>query len=287
LLSWNDQAGTAVMIRGLCKKLSSTDLILVVDNGSKQPFVNEISDDRILIIRSEVNLGYGGGNNLGIVKARSMDARYIFLLNTDVDLPDDLLGRLVIEMEADAELGAVGPVLQEGNQLYYGGEDIGLYLNTRRLSISEHMPLGSYLPGTAILLRASSVESTGLLDEEFFFSGEIADYCRRMQESGFKLKIVSDVKVTHNIEEVSGNLRDSLYLYYSMRNRFLYVKKHHLKNGFSLKLRWLMIIARQCIGAILYFQVGKLRALVYAAFDGISGNFGNRNDRFIKDGLPR
>ena len=73
----------------------------------------------------------------------------------------------------------------------------------------------------------SVFEQIGLLDEEFFFSGEIADFCKRARNGGHRVCVDLEVEARHDASDTPQTRRETLYVYYSLRNRFLYAKKHY------------------------------------------------------------
>ena len=74
---------------------------------------------------------------------------------------------------------------------------------------------------------AACSSRSGLLDEEFFFSGEIADFCKRARDGGHRVCVDLEAEARHDASETPQTVRDTLYVYYSLRNRFLYAKKHY------------------------------------------------------------
>jgi GT2 family glycosyltransferase len=137
-----------------------------------------------------------------------------------------------------------------------------------------------YIPGTVFLCRSEVFTKVGLLDEDYFFSGEIADFCRRAQTAGFSMTVMPDLVVYHQIQQQPVQRRDTLYLYYNLRNRFLYVSKHYRNMKWSLYLHWIFRDTRMMVGAFLQGRFSKAGAIFWAIYDGLFGNFGNRNARF-------
>ncbi len=279
MLSWNDSADTAKAIDRLLPQLPPNSTIRVVDNGSEIPFSYKHPAVRILF--SPDNLGFAGGNNLGVRAALEQDPEYILLLNTDARFEDMGLDKLVADMAVKKDVHISGPLVEEEGVTYFGGQDPGLFLNTRLRSFSGVRETNHYLPGTALIIRKEVFQAIGLLDEEYFFSGEVADLCARASAAGMNIELNPEVRVLHNINHQQSSLRETLYLYYNIRNRFLFIRKHHQSRQSILFVRWTYNGFRLMIGALVCGNYKKARAVFWALHDGLFAIFGNRNDRFI------
>ncbi|MBK8505146.1 MAG: glycosyltransferase [Saprospiraceae bacterium] len=146
LLSWNDQSGTQEAVAALLPLLDQNTQLWVVDNGSDPPFRPKDGTFSYLhVVRSDKNLGFAGGNNLGIVEALKHNPSYLLLLNTDACLTESIFSALRSYVHTHPQVAIIGPVLQEGDMCYYGGRDPALYLNTRLTSKQEV----DYIPGNS------------------------------------------------------------------------------------------------------------------------------------------
>ena len=138
-----------------------------------------------------------------------------------------------------------------------------------------------YVPGTVFLARRSVFEQIGLLDEEFFFSGEIADFCKRARNGGHRVCVDLEVEAQHDASETPQAVRETLYVYYSLRNRFLYAKKHYPLE----KTKYLALWSRLCLvelgRALAAGKPRKARAILLAIAHGCTGRFGNQNAAFL------
>ncbi|NND32188.1 MAG: glycosyltransferase family 2 protein [Saprospiraceae bacterium] len=279
VLNWNDSNGTIKTIEALTSVILPGDHIIIIDNAST-PELNIKSSPELTLIRSVHNLGFAGGNNLGIELAVERQFPYIMLLNADAHLTIDTLSSLRNYLNKHPDMALVGPVLHEGQNKSYGGMDIGKHLNTRITDL-RFAHLLQYIPGTAILVRAKVFEKIGVLDEDYFFSGEIADFCMRAGKAGLKIGIDKQSVTEHRIDQRPGNLRNTLYTYYNFRNRFLFIRKHHHTVRMRYFLKWLYLGIVQYLGSIKNGDSEKARAIRLAIRDGIFGKFGNQNDKFI------
>lgn len=277
LLSWNSHNRTAKLISALSAAIPIDDHIFVIDNGSTEEF-QHTDQNVVSVLRSETNLGFAGGNNVGIRQALKEGYQYILMLNTDLDITYQQIEQLITVLKQRSHLALVGPVLQEGDTLMFGGRDIGLHLNTRLKKPTADVS-HFYIPGTVLLIRSEVFGRIGLLDENYFFSGEVADFCTRAGLVGEEIGIDQNTLVHHEIETAS-TLRDTLYVYYNFRNRFLYVRKFHEQKKIPLFFRWIRLGAVQYAGAIKQLRFKKARAIRLAIVHGLFGKYGNQHGRF-------
>lgn len=293
ILNWNHADQTVECVRRVQAWGEPSPAVWVVDNASAHDEAKTIADRcaGIRVIRSPANRGFAGGHNLGMESALQEGAEAVLLLSKDAAISQSHVARLLQDLQDDPTIGAIGPVVRERDGrrefAYAGGRNIALHLRTR-IPLDRHrrpatgqdpVRLVSHVPGCMVLLRAAALRVTGLLDEDYFFSGEIADLCTRLRGQGYRSAVDLSAEGTHEIDSDSP-VRDSLYRYYSLRNRFLYIRKHHRRrlwlNGF-----WF------CAGLLMEIQAAaerkspRLKAIRQAVADGLGGRFGGRNEIFL------
>ncbi|MGE0226769.1 MAG: glycosyltransferase family 2 protein [Acetobacteraceae bacterium] len=173
------------------------------------------------------NLGYAGGNNLGIRRALEEGAEYVFIVNPDVRLPPSCLADYVALMESDPTIGALNAV-----QLQQDGAEIDQSFRRGVL-----MPAGrdqarfdpASLPetfetpvvyGAALLLSRRALERVGGFDPLYFAYFEEIDLCRRLRRHGFRLVVTTRSPVLH--------IRTQYQKPLSRRVRFLRLKGYYL-----------------------------------------------------------
>jgi GT2 family glycosyltransferase len=123
----------------------------------------------------------------------------------------------------------------------------------------------------------------GLFDETYFFSGEMADLCRRAKLNGYLCAVCLTVRAKHQTH-CASSLRDTLYVYYNLRNRFYYVRKFYPRLKVVLILGWMFCGLLMGILAASQRRFSKARAVGLALQDGLAGRFGNGNEKFITQG---
>ncbi|MDO8558837.1 MAG: glycosyltransferase family 2 protein [bacterium] len=127
ILQYNHSQDTIKCLDSVRKITYSNYQTVVVDNASesseRDSIINYVkSQGNITLLENEKNLGYAGGNNIGIKYALAHNADYVFILNNDTTVPPDMLEKLVSVAESDSKIGIVGPAIKEGDgrTAYYG-----------------------------------------------------------------------------------------------------------------------------------------------------------------------
>lgn len=283
LLNWNHSSETLDALSRLRSWNKLNPRIIVVDNASSEQERDILLDQangENIVLNSE-NRGFAGGNNDGIRKALEEGDTYILLLNVDAEVTEDVIVSLRSILRNNPDIGIIGPLIQEGESIFAGGRDIGIYSNTRipylRENMDEEVVAVDYVPGMVFLARSDVFQKTGLLSEDFFFSGEIADLCRRCRDEGFSCAIHTKSRAVHHVE--GGKMRNLIYPYYTLRNRFLYIRKHARYMRVVLFARWWA--SGVFYGTIAYVRGnrGLACALYLAVKDGIQGTYGNQHER--------
>jgi len=274
ILNWNGRDDTLACLESLRAVKYPNWEVLVVDNGSEDDSVEAIrkSYPDVSVIETGNNLGYAGGNNLGIRAALERGAEYILVLNNDTTVAPDLLlafAETAREHPDAAVLGAKIYLFEDPQRLWYAGarwkvkgaefEQIGY----RMLDNGEDFVRvcdTEYASGCAMLLRASAVRAVGLLDEKFFLLFEEADWCFRAKAAGFRCLFVPAAKVWHRVSSSFGGRTSVIYEYFLFRNRLLWADRH-----LSLRLRvavWMNTLGilfplLRVIGPLWHFLCGR------------------------------
>ncbi len=212
--------------------------ILVLDNASTDGSVEAIraSHPEVKIIPLAENRGYAGNNNVGIRAALDQGADWVFVLNEDTILDRDCISMLVEVGEGNPKIGIVGPMVYhhgEPGVIQSAGGNLDSRLEARHIAQNEPdegqfvapRPV-DWISGCAILVRREVIEAIGMLDERFFYYWEETEWCLRAAKAGWGIMHVPNAKLWH--KGVQRDYRPSPYVtYYSTRNRFLMLAKHH------------------------------------------------------------
>jgi GT2 family glycosyltransferase len=238
VLNWNLKADLAECLSSLEGITYQNAQVVVVDNASTDRSAEMVRArfPAAHLIVNEWNLGFAGGNNVGLGYALAQGAQYIFLLNNDTLIAPDMLSRLVDVLEAEPSLGIVGPKI-----LYYGTTDRVWYLGHRRSrwlpvprrvrSPQEECPVEpswfevDYVSGCGMLIRHDVLQRVGLLDERMFMHYEDADFCRRAQQAGYRLACVPRARMWHKVSQSSYHEAPAVR-HAKARNRVLFYRRH-------------------------------------------------------------
>ncbi len=243
-VNYNQPEVTAAFLRSLsCLEYTNWEVI-VVDNASPDhssafltkefPFITHIS--------SPVNLGFAGGNNIGLHFAKG---EYLFLINNDTEVTPGLVGGLVRYLQEHPGCGIACPKIKYfymPDTIQYAGA-IGLHpLTSRSIDIGYlEKDQGQFndtritdLPnGAAMMISAAHVREVGPMSELFFLYYEELDWAARFRKAGYPVHYVGTAEVFHK-ESVSTGKNSAFKTYYLYRNRFLYVRRNY--QG----IRWLI-----------------------------------------------
>ena len=210
--------------------------IIVVDNGSRDNSVLSLKEEfpSIKVIQTRKNLGFAGGNNIGINEGKG---EFFLLVNNDVVVTQTFLEPLVDALMDNANAGLASPRI-----LYYDTKEIIQYAGAVKISTLTgrgrkigHLQtdVGQFNSvrntglghGACLLIANKVIQSVGLLPEEYFLYYEEHDFTEQAKSKGFGVYYVGTAKVYHK-ESVSIGRTSPLKTFYQARNRILYLKRN-------------------------------------------------------------
>jgi hypothetical protein len=242
ILNWNGAEDTIKCVDSFLRLQYPKYELVVVDNGSTDDSVEQIKNNfpRLILIETGSNLGYTGGNNVGIRYALDQGAAYILIVNNDTELVNpEFLRRMVDVMETDHKIGIVGPkVLSPGDQIQDTilfvptlfncvKESLGLRFGAKRTKDYNVSQLVDSVSGVCWLIRANVVKEVGLLDENYFMYVEEQDYCYRAKKAGWEIAYSPVESVLHEKGSEDENRKRTHRQYiFVRRNLVLFLRKH-------------------------------------------------------------
>ncbi|MBN1933985.1 MAG: glycosyltransferase family 2 protein [Anaerolineae bacterium] len=238
--------------------------ILVVDSASSDDSAAMVEREfpAIRLWASDANLGYAGGNNLGIGYSRG---QYVLLLNPDTVVRPGALQTMTAYLDAHPDVGVLGP------RLYYpGGTPLGETQSSRRrfptfeIALIESTFLEQWFPnhpalkryrvldqpddatcevdwvtGACLLVRKTVIDQVGLIDENYFMYSEELDWQKRIRQAGWRVVYLPQAEVIHyegkSSEQVAA-FRDIRF----QKSKILYFKRHHGKFVGEMIRYWLL-----------------------------------------------
>lgn len=287
ILNWNAAHDTIRCVQRIARWERLAADIWVVDNASTDGSVKAISQEcpHIHLIGNPTNLGFAGGNNRALQEALQQGDAPILLLNNDAWIDEKDLSQLLETLQNQPGLGFVGPLLYDAEQphklLAAGGQSPVKSHHSHLHHFAPEPPVFTvaYIPGTVILGQAEVFRAVGLLDEDFFFSSEIADLCLRAAQQGYLSMIDTRTRAYHTLSR-SSQWRTTLYTYYIIRNRFLLLRKHHRWNVLLYSF-WTLYSAALMLKLQLTGQTATARSVYLGLLDGLRGRFGGQNERVL------
>jgi len=264
VLNWNGLDDTLACVRSLLAVEVPGDValdVVVVDNGSRQSPAAALREaaPQIPILFTGRNLGYAGGNNVGLRHALACGSDFVWVINNDAVVEAGALAPL---LTAAARLPHAGVF---GSKILRADDPSRLWVAwgrvTWRQSLvafeGEDAPDGpsfdgehevEWIPGCALLFRAQTLREVGLFDESFFAYHEDVDWAARARGAGWSSCYVGGSRVVHRVHGSSGGAEfyGGFRKYLSARNSVLYARKH----GRPRQAAWMAT----CIVVTLPFQ---------------------------------
>ena len=234
ILNWNDAPSTLACVESVARSTLVPSAVVVVDNGSEEACYRTLRSAQpshgFHLVRSEVNLGYGAGNNLGI--RRLADADFVLVLNNDTVVQPSALAALVEALADHPTAGIATPLaVTEHGRVWFAGGD---YRRWRGVAVHHGWgrdasavptdgcrPVG-FASGCALLVRQDVFRSVGLIHESFFLYWEDVELSRRVTGAGWTLLFCPHARIVHNRGD-SPDLSPTL-LRYQTRNRLMYLR---------------------------------------------------------------
>ncbi len=259
--------------------------LIVVDNASEENCVNEVkkhigSFTNIKLIETGANLGYAGGNNVGLHYAIDQGAEYIAIVNNDVVVNRDSFNECVKILDADSNVAFVGPAILEygSNVIQYTGGTVDFdrltspHMNSKMKYQKEDRQIScDYVGGACMMFKREIINEIGYIPEEYFLFWEETEWCYKAKKIGKKCICTLNGAINHkgsvSIKKIRG-----LEAYYMERNRVLF----SLRNDDN-KIRKSKAISILCVKA---FVKGFVRNRVYFEYLGYYFDAIRKIDRF-------
>ena len=256
--------------------------VIVVDNASTQDEATEIEKryQQVKVIKSDENLGFAGGNNLGI---QASHGKYLFFINNDAILPQpSALSHLLTRLESSAQIGMVCPKIRftwdkqpiqyagytplskitlRNKSIGFGEEDCGQY------DIAHSTP---YAHGAAMIVKHEVIEKAGMMPECYFLYYEELDWSMMIRRAGYEIWYEPSCTVLHKESQTTGQ-QSPIKTYYITRNRLLFALRNI--NGSERYLTYLYIIGIVAVRDILKYlckgQINMAKAVMKGIKDFI------------------
>lgn len=247
IINYNSAQYTINCIKSIIEKTSKTInyQIIIIDNASKiddfynlQSHINLLENNNILLVRSKINLGFGGGNMLGVQNA---NAQYYAFVNNDSILLNDCISIIKNEMSQNKNFGICGPMCfkENGDLLptldYYASpqkEILGRkllekinpkkYINRTKKYTKPQQ--GQFVSGSFMMCRAEDFNTIGGFDTNVFLYYEETDLCKRLEKIKKHAYLIPEAQFIHYHGKSTPQNID---IKKELKISFLYIIKKH------------------------------------------------------------
>lgn len=208
--------------------------VVLIDNESSEPtgrFDEAAQSLNLTVLQSPINIGFTGACNLGMQIALDKGSGFVFLLNNDTVLVDDVISQLRARLSRDNALGILGAAnyyYSSPDRLWCAGIKVGK-VSGRNWSLSkfstdaDDVILVDYVPGSSLMIKTEVLREIGLFDDNFFAYLEDTDLCERAIRRQYKVGFLSSSRILHKIGRSSTT---PLKEYLRTRNRLYFLRKH-------------------------------------------------------------
>ena len=271
-INYNGLKDTCELMESLPLDDSSLEVI-VVDNASKEDEASMIEQrfPQVRVIRSQQNLGFAGGNNLGI---KAASGKYLFFLNNDATV-SGTYQPLINRLESDPMIGVVCPKIRfswDSHPIQYAGYTplSPITLRNRSIGFSEEdhgqydtAHTTPYAHGAAMMVKREAIDKAGMMPECYFLYYEELDWSMMMRRCGYEIWYEPAFTVFHKESRSTG--QDSpLRTYYITRNRLLFVSRNGKGISKILSFLYLMgpVAAKDVLKSLLHGRTDLAGAVI-------------------------
>lgn len=256
--------------------------VIVVDNASTQDEATEIEKryQQVKVIKSDENLGFAGGNNLGIQAAHG---KYLFFLNNDTLLPQpSSLSLLINRLASSDQIGMVCPKIKFSwgdHRIQYAGYTPLSKITLRNKSIGfgeqdngqyDTPRPTPYAHGAAMMVKREVIEQVGMMPECYFLYYEELDWSMMIRRAGYEIWYEPACTIFHKESQTTGQM-SPLKTYYIIRNRLLFAQRNI--DGSEKYLTYIYLICIVAVRDVLkYLCKGQIN-MAKAVMKGIKDFF--------------
>lgn len=276
-INYNGYSDTCSFVDSIREHLKVPYELIVVDNCSNNDEGGRIKQrygDEIKVILSSKNLGFSGGNNLGI---EASSGNYLLIINNDTIIEDNSISYLIDCLDAREDIGGASPKIKfafaprniqfagftELSAITLRNSVIGYNLTDNgEYDIAHETP---YLHGAAMLIKRNVIEKVGLMPEIYFLYYEEIDWSTTIREGGYKLWYEPRCTIFHK-ESRSTGIDSPLKAYYLTRNRLIYTSRH--RRGLKKHLSIAYQIAIAATKNIIKYSLKRKGKQAIAIFNG-------------------
>ena len=288
-INYNGLKDTCELIDTLPLEDDSLEVI-VVDNASKEDEATQIEQryPQVKVIRSKENLGFAGGNNLGIQAAHG---KYLFFLNNDTLLSHQpsAISHLINRLESSPKIGMVSPKIKfswDENPIQFAGYTPLSKITLRNRSIGcgeqdngqyDNAHPTPYAHGAAMMVKREVIEKAGLMPECYFLYYEELDWSMMIRRAGYDIWYEPACTIYHKESQTTGQ-SSPLRTYYITRNRLLFAKRNI--NSPQKYLTYLYLLGIVALRDVIKYPLQRRPDLAQATIKGIKDFYSSKLSTF-------
>ncbi len=243
-INYNNRSDTFRFLRSIDKLGPDNIEVIVVDNGSKEKIAPVLKTyfSHVKVVRSERNLGFAGGNNLGLNMAKG---DFIYFVNNDTIFLEDHFDALASRLIDHPEIGAISPQLiyPDGRIQFQGRSKIHPVTGrSKDLSFDcKGLVPTAYIHGGAVMIKRKTLDKAGPMPEHYFLYYEELAWAEQIKKVGYKLFTDLDHEIVHDESSTTSRI-SNLKTYFMTRNRLLFMR-NYAKSAFLPFLLYFMVIS--------------------------------------------
>jgi GT2 family glycosyltransferase len=240
VVNWKRCSETLACVSSLARSTYPSLRVVVIDNASNDGSVDAIrrAHPSVDLIAAAENLGFVGGCNVGVDRARQHGAGYVLFLNNDAEIAPDAIALLVAVLQADVRGGAAGPTIlyhDRPDVIWSAGGRIDWQRGTTTMLELDEPDRGQcgtqarpvdFVSGCALMAPLAVIDRVGGFDPRFFAYYEETEWCVRATRAGYTVLQVPLAKAWHKAAP-STQPASLLTHYYMTRNRLLFLAITH------------------------------------------------------------
>jgi GT2 family glycosyltransferase len=293
VLSWNGREDTLSCLESLMRVQRPDLRVICVDNGSSDGSPQAVRErfPGVTLIEAGANLGYAGGNNLGIRDALAHGASWIVLINNDATVAPDVLEGFEAAARERPRAGILAGKVYFADRpstIWFAGQRVrellGYSGRPRGYGRSdgpryERVVATGRAVGALMAISREAIDAVGLLDEGLFAYVEDVDWALRVRDAGFEVVFAPGARVWHGVSASTGGERASTHtLYYGVRNTVVVLERRRPLGALGTALRRTAILASFALHALTRAdRRAALRAVRDGFTDALRGRLGIRS----------
>jgi len=239
VLSWNRREDTLECLRSLAQITDPEPILILVDNGSSDGTSEAVKEEfpGIDLLETGENLGYAGGNNVGIRRALELGADYVLILNNDTIVAPGFMREMLAVASRSERIGFVSPKIyfqDSPDLLWFAGARFHTWCGYGRMTGYRERDRGQYDQireidrpcGCVMLVSRRLCDEAGLLDPSLFLYADEIEWMLRAKKKGFKAFFAPKAIVWHKVSASVGKEGHPDAFYYGVRNTLYALNKH-------------------------------------------------------------